>query len=79
MSRTAHATFVLIEEPENHLSHTSLQRLIARIETLAGDAQQVFIGTHSSFVLNRIGIDKLVLLNDGQATKLSGLTDPTVG
>ena len=23
MSRTAHATFVLIEEPENHLSHTS--------------------------------------------------------
>jgi putative ATP-dependent endonuclease of the OLD family len=79
MSRTAHATFVLIEEPENHLSHTSLQRLIARIETLAGDSQQVFIGTHSSFVLNRIGIDKLVLLNDGQATKLSGLTDPTVG
>jgi putative ATP-dependent endonuclease of the OLD family len=79
MSRTAHATFVLIEEPENHLSHTSLQRLIARIEALAGDSQQIFIGTHSSFVLNRIGIDKLVLLHDGQASKLSGLTPSTIG
>lgn len=78
MSRTAHATFVLIEEPENHLSHTSLRRLIARIAALSGDDQQLFVSTHSSFVLNRLGVDTLVLLHDGAAAKLSGLDPSTV-
>lgn len=78
MSRTAHATFVLIEEPENHLSHTSLRRLIARIATLSVAEQQLFVSTHSSFVLNRLGVDTLVLLHDGVATKLTGLDPSTV-
>jgi putative ATP-dependent endonuclease of OLD family len=79
MSRTAGAsTFVLIEEPENHLSHTNLTRLIARIESLATENQQLFIGTHSSFVLNRLGVDRLVLLHDGVAAKLSALEKTTV-
>jgi len=78
MSRTAHATFVLIEEPENHLSHTSLTRLVARIEELAEDDQQLFVSTHSSFVLNRLGLDKLVLLSNGSAAKLTDLSDETV-
>ena len=79
MSRTAGAsTFVLIEEPENHLSHTSLNRLISRIATLAGEDQQLFICTHSSFVANRLGIDKLVLLHQGTPAKLSSLTPDTV-
>lgn len=76
MSRTAQATFVLIEEPENHLSHTSLRRLLARIEGLSGASQQLFVTTHSSFVLNRLGIDKLLLLHDGKPAKLTAL-DPT--
>ncbi len=79
MSRTAGAsTFVLIEEPENHLSHTNLMRLIARIESLAVENQQLFIGTHSSFVLNRLGVDRLVLLHAGTAAKLSALDKTTV-
>lgn len=44
MSRHADkANIVMIEEPENHLSHTSLTTLLARIEKLAGDQQQLFI------------------------------------
>jgi energy-coupling factor transporter ATP-binding protein EcfA2 len=78
MSRTADATFVLIEEPENHLSHTSLRRLVARIESLAHDNQQLFLSTHSSFVLNRLGLDRLVLLREGSASKLTDLTAGTV-
>ncbi len=79
MSRTADVcTFVLIEEPENHLSYTSLSRLIARIEALAGDDQQLFVCTHSSFVLNRLGVDRLLLLNEGVPAKLSGLEQGTV-
>ncbi len=79
MSRTADAcTFVLIEEPENHLSYTSLSRLIARIRKLASDDQQLFVCTHSSFVLNRLGVDRLLLLSDGVPAKLSSLEQSTV-
>ena len=49
---------ILIEEPENHLSFASLNVLIERIcERSVG--QQLIITTHSSFVLNKLGIDKL--------------------
>ena len=78
MSRTAGtSTFVLIEEPENHLSYTSLTRLVSRIEDLAGDDQQLFVTTHNSFVLNRLGVDKLLLLHDGRTTKLTDLGEGT--
>jgi putative ATP-dependent endonuclease of the OLD family len=78
MSRTAGvATFVLIEEPENHLSHTSLTRLVARIEDMAGDDQQLFVTTHSSFVLNRLGLQKLHLLSGGSSSNLTALGDDT--
>lgn len=79
MSRIASvSTFVLIEEPENHLSYSSLTRLVARIDNLAGTDQQLFITTHSSFVLNRLGLDRLLLLHDGNAAKLSALEEGTV-
>jgi len=63
MHRSAdRAKYVLIEEPETHQSHTSLRSLLERIDRLAGDRQQLFISTHSSYVLNRLGLDSLVLL-----------------
>jgi len=79
MSRTIGAsTFVLIEEPENHLSHTSLRRLIARIEGLADADQQIFVTTHSSFVTNRLGLDKLILLHRATPFKLTEVPADTV-
>jgi len=78
MNRTEAATsYVLVEEPENHLSHTSLTKLVARIELLAGD-RQVFLTTHSSFVLNRLGLDNLVLLYAGKTAGFSDLPLDTV-
>lgn len=71
------SAYALIEEPENHLSHTSLTRLIARIEALAGE-RQVFITTHSSYVLNRLGLDKLRLVHAGQPTSFSEISPATV-
>ncbi|MCD4654317.1 AAA family ATPase, partial [bacterium] len=55
---------VMIEEPENHLSHLNLVKLINHIENRNND-KQVFITTHSSYVLNKLSIDKLCLLADG--------------
>lgn len=72
------AKFVMIEEPENHLAHTSLVTLLGKIESLAGEQQQLFISTHSSFVLNRLGLDSLLLMGRSSAVKLAGLEAETV-
>lgn len=78
MNRSADTTaYALIEEPENHLAHTRLTRLVNRIEVLAGN-RQVFLTTHSSFVLNRLGLDKLVLLHQGTRAHLGALPADTV-
>lgn len=73
------AVFVMIEEPENHLTHTNLVKLISRIESLAGDSQQLFVATHSSFVINRLGLDGLHLLGGASPKRLTDLDPETVG
>ncbi len=77
--KASSARVVLVEEPENHLSHTSLNKLLRRIEDLAGDEQQLFITTHSSFVLNRLGLDGLLFVTGGQVLPTSEISDETVG
>lgn len=72
------AKFVMIEEPENHLSHTSLTRLLHRMENLAVDDQQLFITTHSSSVLNRLGLEALQFLGPTAPVKLHELDPETV-
>lgn len=71
MSRTSESTqIVLVEEPENHMSHTQLQHLIGHIQKLAGE-RQLFISTHSSFVLNRLGFDSLHIVHKASITPLN--------
>ncbi|WP_308516734.1 AAA family ATPase [uncultured Varibaculum sp.] len=68
---------ILIEEPENHLSHTRLRELLAYIETARGD-RQVFVTTHSSYVLNRLGLSQLTLLApDGLPRNFNNLSKGT--
>jgi predicted ATP-dependent endonuclease of OLD family len=66
------ADLILIEEPENHLSHTKLRQLLDRIKALGAD-QQIIVTTHSSFVLNRLGLDGLMLMDGGVGARLSDL------
>ena len=68
---------LLIEEPENHLSHSYLNMLMEDIRKDCAD-RQVIIATHSGFVLNKLGIDNLRLIShDGQSATLEGLTSDT--
>lgn len=79
MSRhSERAAFVMVEEPENHLTHTSLTTLLSRMESLAGEHQQLFVATHSSFVINRLGLDGLHLLGGSNPRRLSELAAATV-
>lgn len=70
------ANLILIEEPENHLSHTKLNALIQKIKSTNED-KQIIISTHNSFVANKLGLDHLILLNNKEALKLSDLSDDT--
>ncbi|MBK6484290.1 MAG: AAA family ATPase [Chitinophagaceae bacterium] len=66
--KSQEANIILIEEPENHLSHTKLNELIKSIKENLG-VKQIFISTHSSFVANKLGLDSLILLNDSKTVK----------
>jgi len=54
---------VMMEEPENHLSHVELSKLVQDIEDQR-DGKQLFLTTHSSYVLNKLSISKICLLHD---------------
>ena len=54
---------LLLEEPENHLSHTNMKKLIQRISE--SDKKQLFIATHSNLICTRLGLRKAIILNHG--------------
>lgn len=74
--KSKEANILLLEEPENHLSHTKLNELIQGINQNLGD-KQILISTHSSFVANKLGLDNLIFLNDSKTLKLQDLKPAT--
>lgn len=67
---------ILIEEPENHLSHSKLNELLNQISSARG-TRQVIISTHSSYVANKLGLDSLILLANCKHTKFTSLSEST--
>lgn len=70
------ANVILLEEPENHLSHSKLNQLIRSIKGNCED-KQIIISTHSSFVANKLGLVSLILLNEGETVRLKELSPET--
>lgn len=70
------AHVLLIEEPENHLSFSNMSQLIDKIAGLSA-TQQVVIATHSSFVLNKLGVDNVILFSPREQMKLEHLPPDT--
>ena len=67
---------VLIEEPENHLSFPRLNHLVEKISQLC-TGRQVLLTTHSSCVLNKLGLKNLLLLKNQTASRVADLPDDT--
>lgn len=59
------SNLILIEEPENHLSHSKLNQFIKSINDKC-QGKQIVITTHSSFVANKLNLNNLILLNDNK-------------
>lgn len=65
----------LIEEPETHLSHVLLQKMIERIKEQT-ESRQLFITTHSSYITSRLGLRNAIFVNK-TIQSLSSLDDET--
>jgi putative ATP-dependent endonuclease of OLD family len=74
--KSTQAHVILLEEPENHLSHSRLNQLVGEI-SVNSSGKQVIVSTHSSFVANKLGIDKLILLSDKKTTRIIDLSVET--
>jgi len=72
----ADAHVILIEEPENHLSFSSMQMLVAKIREKC-EGKQIILTTHSAYVLNKLGMEKTILLSDGRTSSLANLPTDT--
>lgn len=53
--------FILIEEPENHLSHTNMKKLINKIAEQSG--KQMFLTTHNNMISSRLDLRNLICMN----------------
>ncbi len=68
---------LLIEEPENHLSHSNLNMLMDDIRRNCAD-RQIIVATHSAFVLNKLGVNNLRFIShQGQTMTLAEMTSDT--
>lgn len=75
-NKAKESNVILIEEPENNLSHTKLNLLIKTIKDNC-EGKQIIITTHSSFVANKLGLGDLIFLSNRKTTKLASLTSGT--
>ena len=69
---------ILIEEPENYLSYSNINNLSDIIQVNSNKkSSQIIISTHSSFVLNKWGIENLILLSNKKSSKITNLSSDT--
>lgn len=68
---------VLIEEPENHLSHINMKQLVRKISE--SEDRQLFVATHNDLISTRLDLRKSILLNSNStdAVLLKNLPETT--
>lgn len=74
--RASDVGVVLIEEPENHLAFGELNKLIRHIQENCTE-HQLILATHSSFVINKLGLSNMMLLGNTRAHSLHALSPGT--
>lgn len=67
---------LLLEEPENHLSHSHMRKLVDNLSKAQG--RQLLVATHSSMICSRLDLRKAILLGP-DSTKRAALSDLSEG
>ena len=63
---------IAIEEPENHLSHTNLRKMITNIQTKCAD-KQLIITTHNSLIVSGLSLKNVVWISENTKKSLDSL------
>lgn len=71
LSRAEDIPVLLLEEPENHLSHLNMRRLVEDIEK--SRQAQLFISTHSDLISTRLGLRNCILMNSAEPARMVSL------
>lgn len=66
---------LIIEEPENNLSYTNMAKLIFKIEE--NKDKQIFIATHSSYIANKLDLQNIHIVHNGDVNSLQKLDKDT--
>ena len=66
----------MIEEPECHLAYGNLNKLLSFIKAKLSEFQ-VIITTHSSFVLNKLGLNNLLLVSRSNCITFENIDEDT--
>lgn len=59
---------LLLEEPENHLSHINMKKLVRDIA--GSEEKQLFIATHNNLISSRLDLRKTIMLNSNSDTPI---------
>ncbi len=65
---------ITIEEPENHLSHTTLRKMINDISE-NHENKQLIVTTHNSLIVTSLGLKNVIWINNNKGTSLSNIPD----
>ena len=76
-NKSQEASLILLEEPENHLSHSKLNSLLKNIKDNISNNKQIIITTHSSFVANKMLLNNIIMINNNSNTNFKKLSEQT--
>jgi len=68
------AEVITIEEPENHLCHTTLRKMISEIIDNC-ENKQLIVTTHNSLIVTSLGLRNIIWLNNNKGNSLSDIPD----
>ena len=77
LSRAEEIPVILLEEPENHLSHLNMRKMIEDIEK--SQRAQLFISTHSDMISTRLDLRNCILMNSAEPCILQEGVKPDLG
>ena len=65
---------VSIEEPDNHLCHTTLLKMLSEIEKRQSDSQ-IIITTHNNLIASRLNLKNVIWITDNEAKSLDNISE----
>lgn len=72
LDRTNGLDVILMEEPENHLSFTTLRKMLQEISDQQ-DNSQIIVATHNNMIASRLNLNNVLWITDDSVKSLAGV------